>query len=348
MQDRHHQLAVVLLDRALAGVEGVAPGPAEAEVHLERAVLGVLVGRARVFGHVQTRNADAPAGARDGHRIVEHRGRSLPGFVAVAAGLEADGVDSAVHDRLAHDLGDLVLDRVADDDDRGTQKLRRVGRGQSDRARARHIDRRARRHARADAAVVAGREDVAEHGEVQDLLHRLVLIREGQEVEVRKGDHHVIGLTTGPATHVHVPVGRAGPLRVDVKADAGLALHTCLAAPAGDVERDGAEVALLYKLDVVADLDHLAGNLVPQCLPLWRRRPAPDHVLIGTADVGRDDPQDHAVRSRGAPVPHVVCYVLGDLELRVADVLYRDLAWSLVNYASIFRHRVAPLTKSLA
>jgi hypothetical protein len=86
---------------------------------------------------------------------------------------------------------------------------------------------------------------------------------------------------------------------------------------------------------------------VPQCLPLGRRRPAADHVLVRTADVGRDDPQDHAVRSRGAPVPHIVRYVLGDLELRIADVLYRDLVWSLVNYASIFRHRITPLMKSL-
>src|SRR3712207_9119528 len=62
---------------ALAGVEGVAPGPAEAEVHLERAVLGVLIGRAGVLGDVQARYADASTGARDAHRIVEHRGRLL-------------------------------------------------------------------------------------------------------------------------------------------------------------------------------------------------------------------------------------------------------------------------------
>src|SRR5215211_1674288 len=244
-------------------------------------------------------------------------------------------------------LKPLLLE-VTDDDDRRAQELSRVGCGQTDRAGACNVDRRSLRHARRDAAVVAGREDIAEHSEVQDLLHRLILVRERQEVEVRKGYHHVSGLPTGPAAHVDVAVRRAGSFWVDVQTDPGLALLAVTAAAAGDFERDRAEIALLYKLDVVAELDHLAGNLVAQCLPLRRRRPAPDHMLVGTADVGRDDPQDHAVWSRGAPVPHVVRYVLRDLELRVADVLYRDLVWSLVNYASIIRHRVAPLTKSLA
>src|SRR5215212_11994607 len=43
VEDRHHQLAVVLHDRALAGVEGVAHGPAEPEPDLERPLLGLGV-----------------------------------------------------------------------------------------------------------------------------------------------------------------------------------------------------------------------------------------------------------------------------------------------------------------
>ena len=84
----------------------------------------------------------------------------------MAAGLEADGVDGGVDLGHAEDLLDLVLagrpwrvDRlaaeaaglrqplrvqVADDDDRRAEQLRRVRRGEADRAGAGDVDRRAR------------------------------------------------------------------------------------------------------------------------------------------------------------------------------------------------------------
>ena len=46
-QDAHHQAAIVLLDRALAGVEGVALSPTETEPDLERTP-GLWISRARV------------------------------------------------------------------------------------------------------------------------------------------------------------------------------------------------------------------------------------------------------------------------------------------------------------
>jgi hypothetical protein len=208
-----------------------------------------------------------------------------------------------VHLGLAHDLGDLIrelraladvyrlaaerprlreafLVQVADDDDRRAEQLRRVRRRETHRARARDVDRGAGRNLRHVGAVVAGREDVREHGEVQDLLERLVPVRELQEVEVRERYHHVLGLAAGPAAHVHVAVGGARPRRVDVEADAGLALLAVPAAAAGDVERHRADVAYVYELDVVALLDDLAGDLVPERLPDRCRRPAAHHVLI--------------------------------------------------------------------
>src|SRR5215203_265817 len=65
VQDAHHQAAVVLLDRALSGEEGVALGPTESEADLERTLLSVRVGRAGIAGHVQARNAERAAGPRD-------------------------------------------------------------------------------------------------------------------------------------------------------------------------------------------------------------------------------------------------------------------------------------------
>src|ERR687893_1923926 len=160
--------------------------------------------------------------------------------------------------------------------------------------------------------MVAGWEDVAEHGEVQDLLHRLVLVGELQEVEVSEGDHDVLGLAAEPAAHVHVTVRGARPLRVDVQANAGLALLAVPTAPTSDVEGHAAQVALVDELDVVALLDNLSGDLMPQRLTLGRRSPAPDHVLVRAADVGRDDLQDNSVWGLTAH-PHVLRYVFGNL-----------------------------------
>eukprot|EP00976_Prorocentrum_cordatum_P099378 1191809-Prorocentrum_minimum.AAC.8 len=56
--------AVVLHDGALAGVEGVGLGPAEAELHGEVAELGGVVHCAGVLRHVQPGDADGPARAR--------------------------------------------------------------------------------------------------------------------------------------------------------------------------------------------------------------------------------------------------------------------------------------------
>ena len=180
------------------------------------------------------------------------------------------------------------LVHVADDDDGGAEQLGRVGRGEPDRACARDVDRRAGGHPRGVAAVVAGGEDVREHGEIADLLQGLVPVGELQQVEVGEGDHDVLGLSAEPAAHVDVAVGRTGPGRVDVEADAGLALVAVAAAAAGDVEGDGADVADLEELDVGALLDDLAGDLVAQRLPGGGGGAAADHVLVAAADVGGD------------------------------------------------------------
>src|SRR4029453_18545978 len=60
MQDRHHQLPVVLHHRALAGGEGVGLGPAEPDPDRQRPDLGRLVDRARGAGHVQPGGAEPP------------------------------------------------------------------------------------------------------------------------------------------------------------------------------------------------------------------------------------------------------------------------------------------------
>src|SRR3954451_6976832 len=95
VQDAHHQAAVVLQHRTLAGDEGVALGPAEAEPHLERALLRVLVRGTGVTGHVEAGNAQPPTGPVDSHDRVQQPRRGLPA-AAVRTALEPARVDGAV------------------------------------------------------------------------------------------------------------------------------------------------------------------------------------------------------------------------------------------------------------
>jgi len=143
--------------------------------------------------------------------------------------------------------------------------------------------------------VIPGRENIRQESQVRDLGHRLVPVGERQQIEVGVGHQHVTGLSSDPAAHVHVAVGRARAGGVDVEADPGLALLAVSAAAAGDVERDRNQVALLDELNVPADLDHLARNLMAKDQAGGRGGPAADHVLVRAANVGRDDLEDYPV-----------------------------------------------------
>ena len=64
-----------------------------------------------------------------------------------------------------------------------------------------------------DGAVEPGGEDVRQHGQVEDLLQRLVPVGEPQQVPVGVRHEDVLRLATDPAAHVDVPVGAAGTVR---------------------------------------------------------------------------------------------------------------------------------------
>ena len=116
--------------------------------------------------------------------------------------------------------------------------------------------------------------------EILDLGHRPVLVGELQQIEVRVGDHHVLGLSADPAAHVHVPICGAGPGSVDVQADAGVPFLAIPAAPAGDVEGHRDEVSLANVQHVAAGLNDFAGDFVAQHQPRRRRRAPAHHVLV--------------------------------------------------------------------
>jgi hypothetical protein len=105
----------------------------------------------------------------------------------------------------------------------------------------------------------------------------------------------VSGLPADPSAHIDITIGAPGTVGVDVKADPGVALSTGPAPSACDVERNRDEVADLEILDVTALLDHFAGDLVSEHHAGRRRRAAAHHVLVGVADVRRDDLENDAV-----------------------------------------------------
>ena len=236
-------------------------------------------------------------------------------------GLEADAVDRAIDFRNAQDVGDefaqpIVLgevDRleadvlgmgepllihVADQHDSRAKNARGRGGREPDRPCAGDVDCRSDAHLGGDGAVESGRQDIGQAGQVADLLHRLRLVRKFQQVEIGVGHHHVLGLPADPSAHVDISVGAAGAIGVDVKADAGIALAAGPTAAARHVERDRHEIADREILDVTAFLDHLAGDLVSEHHAGRRRRAAADHVLVGAADVGRNDLENDAVIDR--------------------------------------------------
>jgi hypothetical protein len=112
-EDCLHELAVVLQYRGLTRVEAVRLRPAEAEAHLEIALLCGFVVRAGIVGYVEAGDADASGGADDRHEGVKDCGRGFLAFLALSAGFEADGVYCGVHFGLANDFGDEVSEIVA-------------------------------------------------------------------------------------------------------------------------------------------------------------------------------------------------------------------------------------------
>ena len=146
--------------------------------------------------------------------------------------------------------------------------------------------------------MVAGGQDVGQAGQVADFFHGAVAVREFQQVEVGVRHHHKLGLAANPAAHVDIAVGTASAGGIDAQAHAGVLLLAGAAAATGHVERHRHDVALFEGFHITAHFQHLAGDFVAQHQTGQRGGPAAHHVLVGTADVGGQHPQNHAVLCR--------------------------------------------------
>ncbi len=123
----------------------------------------------------------------------------------------------------------------------------------------------------------------------------MCFVGELDQVEIGVRNQNIFRLAAHPSAHVHVAVSGAGTRRIHGQADSGLAFPAIAAAPAGDVERHGDQVAHVEELDVAALLDNLARDLVSQHQARRRGGPAANHVLIAATNIGGDDLQDDAV-----------------------------------------------------
>src|SRR6202012_2415204 len=100
---------------------------------------------------------------------------------------------------------------------------------------------------------------------------------------------------------------------------AGFAFAAIAAAPAGDVEGHGDEIADFEHLDIAAFFDHFAGDLMTQDEALRGGGAAAHHVLVRSADVGGHHLENDAVG--GVFAAERIGLTLGHSELGEGDGL---------------------------
>src|SRR5258708_35770225 len=106
------------------------------------------------------------------------------------------------------------------------------------------------------------RQNVGEHGQVENLGEGLIFVREFQQVEVGIGHHHKLGLPSDPTTHIHVTVSSPGPIPVHIQADSRVSFAAGAAASTRDVEGNRNNVTDLELFDVLTDLGNFTGDLL--------------------------------------------------------------------------------------
>jgi hypothetical protein len=118
----------------------------------------------------------------------------------------------------------------------------------------------------------------------------------------------------------------------------GVARLAVAAATARDVERHRHQVADLDDLDVGADLDDLAGDLMAEDETGRGGGAAADHVLVAPADVGGDRFDDRPVPDLAPDVGRRYPRALLELELGIVGVDDLYMSWPLVHDSLVARH----------
>src|SRR5699024_2863456 len=103
---------------------------------------------------------------------------------------------------------------VSDDHPGSTEQLSGMSRCKTDRSGTCHIDCGAGPDPSGQSPMIACRENIRKHSQVEYLFHGPFLVREHQELEIRISYHHIFGLSADPAAHVHITVCCTRPVRV--------------------------------------------------------------------------------------------------------------------------------------
>jgi len=112
------------------------------------------------------------------------------------------------------------------------------------------------------------------------------------------------------------------------------------ATAAGNIERNGDDITDFQHLNVVTLLDNLARDLMTKDQTLRSGRTAAHHVLVGTANIRRDNFQDDAMR--GVFAAERVGLALRHAQLRVFDRLDLDFTRFDVSNSTIGSHVYSP------
>src|SRR5258708_23389929 len=98
------------------------------------------------------------------------------------------------------------------------------------------------------------------------------------------GTHYGGGLSTDPAAHIHVTVGRARTRRVHAETDSSPTFFAIPAAAAADVEGYRHHIAHFDVFHVSPGFDHFTSDLGAQNQAGGRRGAAPNQMLVSTAN----------------------------------------------------------------
>jgi hypothetical protein len=222
---------------------------------------------------------------------------------------------------------------VSDDHYGRPEQMASLGTSKTDRSGPGYIHGGASCHSSSVGTVIPSGEDVGQQSQISYLGHRLLFIRELEQIEIGVGDHDIVGLSTDPAPHVHVSVSATGATWVDVQTDSRLPLFTVSTSATRNIERSGCEVANIKELDIATLFNDLAGDLMTKNRSNRRRRAATHHVLITSADIGRNQLQDDRVFEFPAIVFH----------FWVVDIFDFDPACPYVCDTTIPCHKFAPV-----
>src|SRR5699024_1730279 len=187
-------------------------------------------------------------------------------------------------------------------------------------------------------SMIACRENVRQHGQVEYFFHGPLFIREHEKLEICVRHHYILRLAADPAAHVHIAVCCTRPVRVYVRTDMRLLFTTHFTASTGNVERDGCDIPFFDKLDIASNFNHFACNFMSEHQAFRRSGTAAHHVLVTAANVCRNDFKYYAMFTFTPDVRFWHTRTILQYQIREFDILDFNTAGSCIDYTTVSFH----------